>query len=338
MRRPVTFSNMPKNTSIQASFQSHAEAKGFFLPGEKVFVACSGGPDSTALFLLLRELAPSLKLKLGILHFDHRLRKTSARDVKFVRKLAKRARVPFVLGTAPEEKEKKLSLEEAARQRRYDFFIRSAKRLKISKIAFAHTLDDQAETILMRLVQGTGPRGLLGIREILKMQGAVFVRPLLNYSKKEILRFLKEKEADFCRDETNAAARFLRNRIRLKLLPLLRAHFNPNVDEALSRFPAILKDEQDLLSGLEEKGWKSCLKRGKKNEVVLRRKAFERVHPALQFRLLDKALKQIHPASGLGFETWNLFLPHLRKKKSRLSFSKGIDLFLEPSKLVFSLK
>ena len=233
---------------VQGSVQKYR----MFVPGEKVLVACSGGADSVALFHLLRELALPLGVRLALVHFDHALRLGSAEDFKFVRSLAKTHRAPFYGGRRKQSQralERGLSPEERARKLRYEFLERVARRTHTKKIALGHHSDDQAETVLMRLIQGTGLRGLQGIRPVVKMNGVTFIRPLIELSRAEIRRFLKCRAIPHQEDITNRSRRFLRNRIRSHLLPLLERKFNPRTRESLCRIAETSVQES---AGLDE--------------------------------------------------------------------------------------
>ncbi len=324
--------------NLPERFEQVLQNQKLILPGDKVFVACSGGPDSVALFYLLQNLEKKWNLKLCILHFNHKLRGAeSDRDEKFVETLARKFHVRVIKGKPNrllKPKSPKESLEEAARRMRYGFFAQAAKRHPILKVAVAHTQDDQAETILMRILQGTGLRGLGGIRSRLEMKGMTIVRPLLEFRKKEILDFLKAREFSFRNDRSNLSEKFVRNRIRHKLLPWLEKEFNPRVVPALARLPVIIKDENQLSDELEDAAWKQVFNRRLGKRVYLNRKKFLNFLPALQFRMLDRALKRLDQQSGMSFDAWQKLKQYLREARYRQSFPKDIDFVLTPSRLV----
>lgn len=328
--------------NLQQFFSDTLRRHGFFKPGDPVFVACSGGPDSVALFYLLYGLKDSFKIRLGLLHFHHQLRGREAdRDQLFVQKLARRFRVPFYGGTAPvlqQSKKNRESVEEAARKARYDFFSKIGKKFRHAKIALAHTLDDQAETVLMRILQGTGSRGLLGIRRSMRYGHAELIRPLLDFSKQDLLKFLKQHKITFCRDRSNQSMKFLRNKIRKKLLPGLAREFNPRIVQALARIPFILQEENDLLEALEQKAYKTLFRQTGSGRARLARKPFLRLSGALQFRVLHRALQQLDVRSGLDFEAWNFIKPSLKRKHFTHSLPKNIDFKLTPAAIVLYKK
>ncbi len=334
---------MPQTSQgLLSRLEEHLRDKRFFKARQKILVACSGGPDSVALFHLLRTLAAKHSWKLGLAHFNHQLRPGAAeKDERFVKALARKYRVPFFRGTGNVELETertKTSIEEAARQMRYDFFLRISKAGKFPVIVLAHTRDDQAETVLMRILQGTGLRGLQGIRERLKRGPVEIVRPLLAFTKKEILDFLLAEKVAYRKDKSNDSVRFLRNRIRLELLPRLQRDFNPRVVEALSRIPAIVSRESALVAELETKAWKKTFKKRWGKKIELRRAPFLKCHPALQFRIVEKALKKLDLQSGLSFEAWERIRRGLARPRYGCSLPKGIDFSLTPKSATFYRK
>jgi tRNA(Ile)-lysidine synthase len=183
--------------------------------GETVLVGVSGGADSTALLHVLAALAPELGLALHVLHVDHGLRRDSARDAEVVRRLAARYGLPVDVATVTVERTG--SLEEAARRARHAALEAGADRVGASRIALGHTADDQAETVLMRLLEGTGLRGLAGIRP---RRGRV-IRPLLEVRRQAIADLLAAAGLSWIEDPTNRDCRFLRNRVRHQVLPAL---------------------------------------------------------------------------------------------------------------------
>lgn len=311
--------------SLVYRFKKHVEAKGFFRKTGRYLIGCSGGADSVALFHLMRLTLPAAQLTLT--HFNHGLRaRTAKRDELFVRKLAGQYQVSFFAGRAPKKIPKKISIEEWARAQRYAFFKKNYQRKKYHALLLAHHADDQAETVLMRMCQGTGPRGLEAVRETMRLEKMNCIRPLLPFSKNEILGFLKENRFLFCEDETNRSGRYLRNRIRMRVLPYLSRQINPQVVRALARIPAIAGEENHLLQKMEEKLEKQCVVQAAKKRVVLRAGVFRRAHPALQFRVLDRLIKKIDPAAGLLFEHAELIKAALKKQASRLALPRGIQL------------
>ena len=306
-------------------------------PNERVLVACSGGPDSTALFHLFRELAPGLCLHLSLLHFDHRLRPESSKDYRFVQALARRFEIPFYGGknqTPASAQKTGLSPEEAARKIRYEFFEQIAKKTRIKKIALAHHRDDQAETVLMRLIQGTGLRGLQGIRPAVKIHGITFIRPLIETSRREIQMYLKERGLSWREDATNRSNQFLRNRIRNRLLPLLEKEFNPLIREALARLAETSYQESAGFDEWVRERASGFLKSRRNESMGLDRENFLKLPRVLQFRLLDEFLHKFDPASGLDFKSWARIAEGLKKGRFRQTLPKRVDVSLTSKRLV----
>jgi len=306
-----------------------------FKPGERILVACSGGADSVALFHLLRETLEG-RIRPSLIHFDHGLRRGSRRDFQFVRSLAKKFKVPFYGERQKPERPSSgagLSPEERARESRYRFFEKIAKKTGIRKIALAHHRDDQAETVLMRVIQGTGLRGLQGMRPQVRLKGITYLRPLIEVGKSELRDFLKRHSFSYREDATNRSLRFLRNRIRLRLLPALEKEFNPRIRESLARLAETARAESSGLDEWIRKSWKTCLTSRRNGTVWLERERFLSLPGFLQFRLLEKALQFLEPRSGLDFQTWKRIESKLPLKRLRMSLAGNLDLHLTPKKL-----
>lgn len=320
----------PLLSQVEETLQKHK----MLSPRETLLVACSGGADSTALFHLLRELAPRWGIRLRLVHFDHALRKGSERDFQFVKTLARRFHLPFYGVRAKIRVDRKgLSPEENARAMRYDFFEKIAKKSGIRKIALAHHKDDQAETVLMRLIQGTGLRGLQGIRPVIRVKGMTLIRPLIELSRREIREFLRKHSISYREDRTNRSKRFLRNRIRNRLLPLLEKEFNPKIRESLSRLAQTAVRESAGLDEWVSRQGKTYLRAQKNGTVWLDRERFLALPSALQFRLLDQLLHRLDPRSGLDFKSWETIEKGFQKGRVRITLPRNLDLNLTAKKL-----
>src|SRR5207245_556021 len=204
--------------------------------GETVLVAVSGGADSVALLHLLQSLAAEWQLRLHVLHVDHQLRADSAADADFVRALGVRLGVPVDVATVTVDR--RGSLEDSARSARYAALETSAARIGAERIALGHTADDQAETVLMRLVQGAGVRGLSGVPPV---RGRI-IRPLIALRRSALEAELRRAGLSWVEDPTNRDPKFLRNRIRHELLPLLSDSYNPEIAAALVRMAALARE------------------------------------------------------------------------------------------------
>ncbi|MBI3999529.1 MAG: tRNA lysidine(34) synthetase TilS, partial [Candidatus Omnitrophica bacterium] len=283
---------------------------------------------------LLLELKESWKLKLAILHVNHKLRgKASERDEAFVRRLARRFKIPIFVTRVPVKqiaKKEKISLEEAGRETRYHFFEKTAEAKRAHKIAAAHTRDDQAETVLMRVIGGTGLQGLQAIRPKRKLNGIFLVRPLIEIPRQEIRQFVKSNRIRFREDRSNRSLQFLRNRIRLKLLPFLERSFNPQVKRALARLPYLLDVDLAFLDETAEIFYKRLANPKHADEILFPKQSFLQIRPSIQYRLINRALRNLAEAE-LDFDHWNMFLDHLAtERRFRLQLPKGLFASVSP--------
>ncbi len=305
--------------------------------GETLFVAVSGGCDSTVLLHLLLDLVPSWKLKLAVLHINHQLRGTASdQDEAFVRTLAKKNKIPFFTTKVPVKevaREQKMSLEEAARTVRYEFFERMVKTKEAQKLVLAHTLDDQAETVLMRIMNGTGLQGLQAIRPKRKLGGAYLIRPLIEVSRLEIRAFAKENHIKFREDKSNRSLRFVRNKIRLKLIPFMEKAFNPQVKKALARLPHLLDVDLSFLDETAETFYRKLAVEEGGKQISFLKQPFFQLKPSIQYRLISTALQKLGNAE-LDFDHWNQFLGLLiTKPRFNFQFPKGLIAAVLPDRL-----
>jgi len=323
-------------------------------PGDRVAVAVSGGADSVALLRLLAELRYELGIVLSAIHFNHKLRAAdSDQDEQFVAGLAQQ------LGLEPRcesgdaaayAKEKHLSLETAARSLRYEYFQRLLQEHQFNRIATAHTLDDQAETVLLKLVRGAGTRGLAGIYPKLAAHTteASIIRPLLGVRRKDIEAYLADIRQTWREDNSNRDLRHSRNRVRHGILPRLERNLNPAVCEVLSETAEIARAEEDYWSSKVEEilpvVWRMPLD-PKANGGTLNLKVLADLPLALQRRVIRGAAESL----GLRLEFRQVeeiletaFLPpgseDARPRKSmllpsgwRVSRRKGESHFEHPS-------
>ncbi len=214
-------------------------------PGEKILVAVSGGADSMALLYSLYWLRKEFGLELAMAHLDHGIRRDTAEDLKVVQKAAEDLGLPLVherVDAPGVARREKLNLEEAARRLRRDFLLRTARQVGAPKIALGHTRTDLAETVLLHLLRGAGLPGLKGF---LPLAGP-FIRPLLLCTREETRAFCEHHAIPFRDDPTNFDTRYLRNAIRLELLPAL-GKYNPRAEEALARAALLLAEGEEVL-------------------------------------------------------------------------------------------
>jgi tRNA(Ile)-lysidine synthase len=265
---------MKSPPSLIAVLKKTAGELALFESGAPLAAAVSGGADSIALLHALASLAPR-RDHLVVAHLNHGIRgAAAARDAAFVRARCRELKVSLFEGQADVPAlaaERGLSLEMAARTARYRFFRDTLDKAGAKAVATAHTADDQAETVLLKLLRGAGPRGLSGISARAVILGVPMVRPFLSFSRAEVLAYLKSIGQTWREDRTNQDWHPLRNRIRHALLPDLEKHFNPRIRASLARTAAILRDEEDWLQPMVQKALARTVREGCLDVTRLRR-------------------------------------------------------------------
>ena len=310
--------------------------------GDKILVAVSGGADSVALLDILDCLVAEYKLSLHVVHLNHLFRGEEAKeDARFVREIATKRGLPFSSLTfdVPAYCAKyRLSPQDAARRVRYGVFLQIARRVGANKMALGHHRDDQVETLLLNLLRGTGTGGLTGMQPVRtwgkRQEDKHLIRPLLEVSRTEIEDHLSRGHLSFRLDKSNLKEVYLRNRVRLNLLPLLKEEYNPSIDKALLSLSSIISETEDYLEEKTQQVWKKVFlagqingkwevgsgrldagrgvrskgrgveseKWGEKKNANLRREDFLRLHPALQTRILLRLWEYLFPrGKGLGY-------------------------------------
>ncbi|HSD45962.1 MAG TPA: tRNA lysidine(34) synthetase TilS, partial [Pyrinomonadaceae bacterium] len=269
---------------------------------ETIVVGVSGGADSVALLLALAELksASKLAVKICVAHLDHKLRKTSARDARWVAELAAKLGFDSVTGrskVAEIAREKNDNLEQAAREARYAFLERTAKRKSARYVLTAHTMDDQAETVLLRLMRGSAGAGLGGMEALRPLGNSVqLVRPLLWARRADTENYCRQRKTEFLVDEMNDDPGFARVRVRKQLLPLMQS-FNNRIVEAISRTAAQLREDRAVLGSDADDllGRASLIPAGAEDETktpALDVKVLAGEPPALRRRALRQWISQ----------------------------------------------
>lgn len=276
---------MPEETTLKIIKENKLIRK-----GDRIIVGVSGGPDSVCLLHILYYLKKELEIKLSIAHVNYKFRgKDSDKDQAFVNNLAKKLKVSFYSKEIDPNsyKNKKTNLEEYFRQIRYDFFEEIRKKEKAQKIALAHNMDDQAETMIMFFLRGSGIRGISGMN----IKRGKIIRPLFNNSKEEILDYLKRNKIKYRLDLTNEDTTFTRNKIRQNLIPRLEKEYNPNLKQTLLKSSRSLKEDLDFLSKETEKASKQIITY-KNNEYTTSINKFNSMHQAIRLRLLINILEK----------------------------------------------
>jgi len=256
--------------------------------GETVLVGVSGGADSVALLHALLALRPRLGLTLHVLHVNHGLRAEADSEAAFVESLGLRWVVPVMVEHVHVVAEAGESLEAQARRQRYAAFTKWARALGVSRVALGHTADDQAETVLMRLLEGAGPRGLAGIPPV---RGR-FIRPLIEIRRREIEAELNGAGLTWVEDPSNRDPKFLRNQMRHDLLPFLAASYNPAITEALCRAAALAREIVEDVERLAAQEL-DRLARAEDGGLVLSRAALGALPAGIAEEVLRQALARL---------------------------------------------
>lgn len=287
----------PLEKKVKQSIEHH----GLIAAGDLVLVGVSAGPDSLALLHALHALSAAGGFRLQALYVDHGLRPAeTGRERELVASTAAKLEIPWRYGavaTREHARRHGWSLEHAARELRYVFFASVVTETGARRVAVAHTADDQAEELLLRLLRGTARGGLSGMAPLAR---ELIIRPLLAVNKAEVLAYLDHRGIEFAEDSSNRDLRFVRNRVRLELLPWLEDRFNPGLRELLCHTATVLHDEEVLLEELAAAAYRQAVLPGgdaggggpATGEVVgeLSLAIFAAQPRALQRRLLEKAL------------------------------------------------
>jgi tRNA(Ile)-lysidine synthase len=261
--------------------------------GAAVLVGVSGGPDSVALLHILQHLAPEYGLRLAVAHLNHGLRKEADDEAEFVATLALNFGLACYIkkeDVSRFRRRHRLSLEEAARMRRYAFYNDLANRHRFDKIALGHQADDNAELVLMFMIRGSGPVGFAGIPPV---RADRIIRPLIRLPRPDILDYLKSVDLAYTTDRSNRDMRFMRNRIRSHLVPLLRRTYNPKISEALNRLADIQREEQAWIDGIADRLYREVRLTNDANRLHMSIAHLVRQPKAAQRRIIRKAIADI---------------------------------------------
>lgn len=280
----------PLAAQVRETIRMHAMLAG----GERVVAAVSGGPDSTVLLSVLAALREDLRLDLHVAHLNHGLRPEASLDAAAAAGMAASLGCSYHEATedvAAAAARERRSIEDAGREARYRFLAAVAGRIQAAVIATGHTRDDQAETVLMRLLRGSGPRGLAGIPPVRPHGPLRVIRPLIETPRAEIAGYLARHGLQARADPSNRDLSMLRNRVRLVLLPILEG-YNPDVRGALARLAGVMREEADALDALSAPRVEAVL-RGIRAPVLIAPDAFGRLPVALQRRALREAIRRV---------------------------------------------
>lgn len=262
--------------------------------GDRLIVGVSGGVDSMVLLHLLDACREAFDLSLIVAHVNHGLRPVeSEKEAELVQKEAARLGLPFEYGQFNVKEFQKrggLSPQDAARRVRFHFFHNLLQKHHAQKIALGHHADDQVETVLLRLIRGSGLQGLKGM---LPIRDGKVIRPLLGVWEEEIQSFAMEKKIPFLSDSSNLKKDYLRNRIRLALIPMMEREYQPNFKEILLRTSNILREEDDYLEKGAEAAYQKVV-REERETLSFKFSEYQSLHQAIQWRVIRKILGRIY--------------------------------------------
>lgn len=307
-------------------------------PHDSIIIGVSGGPDSVALVKILQDInaAKSLHLRFHVAHLNHQLRgKASEEDAQFVQNLSNTLSLPFILKSVNIQKiaaETKRSIEETARRERYAFFIESAEKYHASAIVLGHTADDNAETLLHRIIRGTGTLGLGGIplkRPLATGSPIPVVRPLLFVWRKEIINYLGEKHGTYRQDASNYEPVYLRNKIRLELLPFLENQYNPSIKTLLIQLCQILNLHNEFLVTEAKKILASSTVEKRHDSCVIDSRCLTQHPKILQYFVLRELLNALQvPLNEITYGHYAKILDEISRKGKMRHFPLPAKLSL----------
>lgn len=313
---------------IKATISRHSMLSG----GETVLIGLSGGPDSACLLLVLDKLKEEFSLKLHAIYIDHGLRPSETpSEMEFCRKLCEGLAIPFVtksVNVKAYAKEHGLNKQEAARELRYRVFDEVSSELRADKIALGHNADDQIETFFMRILRGSGPRGLSGIPPV---RGRI-IRPLIEIEREEIEKYLDEKRINYIVDSSNLKEDYLRNRIRLSFIPEVK-RINPDITETITRTMGILREEERYFDIIVAKTLMKLISRKTDQRIELFLAPMEAMDTVVLRRVLIKAIDETHGLRGISFVHIEGMIDLIKKGRhgDRLYLPNGIRVIKDYS-------
>lgn len=253
---------------------------------DKVLIGVSGGPDSITLLNTLYKLGYNICTA----HINHGIRENADNDEKFVREFCEERSIPcFVKKVKLKELESDMTLEELGRKIRYDFFDEIMKQENCTKIATAHNANDNAETVLMNIIRGSGMSGLKGI----EISRGNIIRPLLEVTRREIEEYCEKENLNPCHDESNDEAIYTRNKVRLELIPYIENNINSNVVNNINRMSEIISDEEEYINNQVDISYEECLIAEEDGRVVCSLKRFNELETTIQKRLIIRFIGKV---------------------------------------------
>jgi tRNA(Ile)-lysidine synthase len=313
--------------TIEQTVLKFIKEKDLFKPGDKILAALSGGPDSVFLSYFLNKFKKKLRIEITAFHVNHKLRgKSSDDDEHFCKEFTDNLKLEFSsvtvnVGKAAERD--KISIEEAGRELRYFELQKYSKKYNFNKIATAHTADDNAETVFLNLIKGTGLKGISGIPVVREN----IVRPLLPVTKSEILNYLNENEIKFRIDTTNLSSVYQRNFIRNEIIPLIKSKLNPSLEESLFNSSELFREYYSHLLQEVETLSKQVLKVTKEGIFISNK--MEGISKAIQRELIKTAIERNFFVQSTFNDIKNLELLITQQKGKKINLANGLNAVKE---------
>lgn len=308
------------------------------LPDYKVLVALSGGGDSVALLHVMKKIGFDNGFLVEAAHMNHSLRGSeSDGDEDFCVRTCKELKIPLRIERLRQGElyDASTSVETSARERRISFLEISAGKINADKIATGHNLDDQAETVLQRIIRGTGPSGISGI---LPVRGGIWIRPLLRAEREEIREYLRSGNIPFREDSSNKETVYTRNRIRHSLIPLIAESFNPNIGNVLARLAELSRIQEDFLEEKTGAALRGCLIHGDKFKILLDKKVFSGYHEFLKQNVIRLCLRSLEgEGRNTDFDEIIGIMRLIGNKRAESDITESIKLGVEKEIAAFSL-
>ena len=305
--------------------------------GDGIVIGVSGGPDSMTLLNILNNLKEKLNIKLYVAHINHSIREEADAETEYVKEFCKKIDVEFFAKKVKVEeiaKELKIGTEEAGRNIRYEFFEEVAHKVGANKIATAHNLNDNAETVLMNIMRGTSVSGLKGID---KVRDGKYIRPIIECSRAEIEDYCKEKNLNPRYDKSNNENIYTRNKIRNLLIPFLQKEFNPNIVEGINRLSQIAIEEEQFINKVVEKEYEK-LQIAVDNNIILNLKEFNKLDYVIKSKLILYTISKVYGKTS-GIEKKHIDdiikLCDNNIGNKYLTPQKGIKIYVEKGKIFF---
>ncbi|OPJ54817.1 tRNA lysidine(34) synthetase TilS [Alkalithermobacter paradoxus] len=307
---------------------------------DTIVLGISGGPDSVCLLHVLNELKEEYSLKIYAAHLNHKIRGIEAqKDAIYCADLCDDMKIPCFIRAIDVPKycqENGLSIEEGARILRYNMFFEIKEKVNATKIAVAHNLDDQAETVVMRIMRGTGLDGLKGIEY---KRDNTIIRPLLDIKREEIEKYCYDNNLNPRIDYTNLEDIYTRNKIRLKLIPYMEENFNPNLKESVCRMANLLRDDSDFIDNEANKAFDNLCEKESERTIKINTQTFSHIHNAIKNRIIRKCISFVI-GDLKGIEQKHIedvmALIHTEKNDLKINLPKGLILYKKNSSIIFT--